>query len=103
MVKIKAKKAISTLQKIKGLIGETSIKPLVITTRFGIHTFGMKQAIDVIVLDKNQKVVKFRNNLKKNSVFVWNPIYNTVIELRGGYIKRAGIKTGDTIELSYTL
>lgn len=103
MVKIKAKKATSTLQKIKGLIGQTTIEPLVITTRFGIHTFGMKQAIDVVVLDKNQRVTKLRSNLRKNSVFVWNPAHNTVVELPRGYIERKDIKLGEKIELSYTL
>ncbi len=103
MVIIKARKATSILQKTKGLIGQTTIEPIVITTRFGIHTFGMKAAIDVVVLDKNHYVVKLRNNLKKNSVFVWNPLYYTVVELPRGYIKRKDIKIGDSIELSYTL
>ena len=42
-----------------GLIGKDPT-PLFFKTRFGIHTFGVITPIDVLILDKNYKVVKIK-------------------------------------------
>jgi uncharacterized protein len=87
------------LGKIKGLI---SLKPQVIAfkTRFGIHTFFMKFPIDVLVLNKNKKVVFFKENIKPNRIVLWNPRYDLVIELPQGSIKESKTELGDIISLN---
>lgn len=99
MVTIKVSVARTLWQKSKGLIGEKKITPMLIHTRFGIHTFGVRFPIDVIVLDREQKVVKLKENLAPNSMFFWNPTYNTILELPEGYIARTRIKYNSSIQI----
>lgn len=85
--------------KLLGLIGAKKPYSIFFQTRFGIHTFGLKFPIDVLILDKNNKVVKLRQNLKQNRIFVWNPKYNNVIELPVGTIEKKKIKIGNKISM----
>lgn len=96
MVAIPVKEAKSLKEKIVGLIGK---KPyaLLIKTRFGIHTFGLKFPIDVLILDHKNKVVKIKKSLMPNSIFLWNPLYDMVIELPQGTIDKKKIKINDVL------
>lgn len=76
------------IDKSLGLLKKSNSKSLLFKTRFGIHTFGLKNPIDVLVLDPNFKVVKLKENLKPNTLFFWNPKYNLVIELPAKTIKK---------------
>ncbi|MCL5432609.1 MAG: DUF192 domain-containing protein [Patescibacteria group bacterium] len=99
MIKLKVKKLTSFKEKTIGLLNNKKAIPVLIKTRFGIHTFGLKFPIDVLVLDKNNKVVKISNNLKQNRIFLWNPLFSNVIELPSGQINNNKIKIGDTISI----
>ncbi|MDD2823092.1 MAG: DUF192 domain-containing protein [Candidatus Daviesbacteria bacterium] len=66
-------------------------------TRFGIHTFGMTKNIDVLILDKEHKVVKINIGLHHNQLFFWNPKYNIVIELPEGSVNISKTKPGDQL------
>lgn len=81
-----------------GLMGKEKAYPICFKTRFGIHTFFLKFPIDVLIL-KNDKVVKAREQLLPNKFFFWNPKYNDVVELPSGSIKRKGIKLGKKVRL----
>ena len=85
--------------KTIGLIGTKTPHALILHTHFGIHTLGMKYPIDVLVLNKQQKVVAIKENLTPNSVFLWNPLYSTVIELPSGVIKSSETHKGDQLLL----
>ena len=87
----------SPIKKIIGLIGKKNPNPIFFKTRFGIHTIGLFYPIDVIITDKNYKVVKMRESLKPLRIFLWNPRYDTVIELPEGTIKKENIQIGDHI------
>lgn len=67
-------------------------------TRFGIHTFAMKNDIDVLILDNKFKVVKIKS-LKPNRIFIWNPFYQNVIELRRGTVEKFKVGVGDKLSL----
>lgn len=95
---IKGKFANSLLDKFLGLHRKSNPKILIFKTRFGIHTFFLKEAIDVIVLDSGSRVVK-KATLKPNKLFFWNPKYSTVIELPKGFIKKSKIKLRDKLSL----
>lgn len=84
-------------QKAFGLILEKKADAMIFQTRFGIHTFFMKQPIDVLVLDNLKKVVKIKENLKPNSIFLWNPKYDLVIELPKETVKKIKIEIGNIV------
>ena len=98
MPTIQARYAKTWWQKTIGLIGLETIMPLFLQTRFGIHTLGMKQPIDVIILEKGE-VVTIKENLQPNRIFFWNPWYTDVLELSTGTIQKLHIKIGTKISL----
>ena len=59
------------LKKTIGLMGKKDIKEgIVLVHCNSIHTFFMKENIDVIMTDKNYKVLFFYKNLKKNKIIL---------------------------------
>ncbi len=99
MSPIKTKYLTSWQEKSKGLIGEKKAFPVFFKTRFGIHTFGMKFPIDVVILDQKMCVVLLRKNLEPNRFLFWNPIYCGVLELPSGEAKRIGIEKDSLLKL----
>jgi hypothetical protein len=95
---VRAKETKNLKDKIVGLIGK---KPyaLLIKTHFGIHTFGLKSPIDVLILDENNKVVSVKKSLAPNRIFVWNPMYKKVLELPSGTISKKKIKIKSVVRL----
>jgi len=87
-------------QKIMGLLRTTKPYPLYLQTRFGIHTFGMKYPIDVIILDDKYIVRNMKQNLKPWKIFLWHPKWQHVLELPEGEIKRKQIYRGCKIYIS---
>lgn len=101
MVTLETGEAEGVLNKTIGLIGARKPRPLFFKTRFGIHTFGLKFPIDVLILDKNDRVVYLRERLLPNRLFFWNPRFNKVIELPSGTILDNNIICGDKIRLIF--
>lgn len=91
-----AKLATSFIDKSLGLIINKDYDAIIFETRFGIHTFGMKKEIDIVVLDNKNRVVRIKDNLKPNRFFFWNLKFNTVTEFR----KKVRIKVGDLIQFT---
>lgn len=98
-MKIKIKHLTRFWQKTIGLIGSNTAYPVYFQTRFGIHTFGVRFPIDVLILDNKFRVVKMKNNLLPNRLFLWNPKYNNVVELPTGEILKRRIKIGIQITI----
>jgi uncharacterized membrane protein (UPF0127 family) len=94
-----AVEAKSLTQKTVGLTSFSNPHTLILSTRFGIHTFGMKFPIDVLILNTSNNVVAMKKNLTPNRLFLWNPKYATVIELPEGKIKASQTTIGDQIEM----
>jgi len=95
--------ASSVKNRALGLLIRDEKQSLLITTRFGIHTLGMKHPIDVIVLDNLLTVVKIKKNLRPNQVFLWNPKNSTVLELPKETIKRSKTTLGDIISIEKSI
>lgn len=93
-----AKFAKSFLDRLLGLLIKSNPRTLIFKTRFGIDTFFLKEPIDVVVLDKNLKVVKLKENLRPNKLFFWNPRHFWIIELLKEAI-RNNIEIGDKLKL----
>jgi len=87
----------SFIDRSVGLIDPNKPRTLLFNTRFGIHTFGLSEAIDVLVLDKENKVVSIKESLYPNRIFLWHPSFSTVIELPKRVINETKTETGDLI------
>lgn len=98
-MKIKVKHLSSIWQKTIGLIGCKTAYPVYFQTRFGIHTFGLRFPIDVLILDEVYRVVKIKNIILPNRLFLWNPKYYNVVELPAGEIEKKGIKLNSKIRI----
>lgn len=96
MIQIKVRR-LNGIEQIKGLMFVNKAEPVLIKTRWGIHTFGLRFPIDVLILDKSNKVVKIKKDLKPNKIFLWNPKYDQVLELP---VEKRNIKIGEKIKLA---
>lgn len=99
MITLFVNEAKNIKEKVAGLIGKEKPTSLMIKTHFGIHTFGLKFPIDVLILDNKNKVASLKKNLMPGRIFLWNPIYDKVLELPQGTIDKKKIKINDAVNL----
>ncbi len=92
------KEATSIVDKSLGLLKKSNPRSLLFKTRFGIHTLFLKEPIDVLILDK-AGIVKKIATVNPNRIFIYHPIYSTVVELPKGTIKKSKTKVGDKLKL----
>jgi uncharacterized membrane protein (UPF0127 family) len=90
----------SLMEQTVGLLKYKTPTAMLLKTRFGIHTLDMRYAIDVLILDKQNRVAALKENLQPNRIFVWNPKYHTILELPPGTIKKTKTKKGDQINFN---
>jgi len=84
----------SFFRRLKGLLGRSSLdvdELLVFRKCNSIHTIGMRFEIDIIFLDKQQKVVKLVKGLKPNRFAVAKGAV-TVLEAKAGSIEEYNIE-----------
>lgn len=86
-------------QKIIGLIGAEKPYPLLLETRFGIHTFGVRFPLDILILDDTNTIVCIKKNLSPYRIFLWNPIWKLVVELPQGTIATKNLHIGQKVSL----
>lgn len=99
MITIKARKVHGFIEAMRGLMFVSPINPLYFETRFGIHTFFMREAIDVVILDNKNRVCVIKKSLAPWRVFVWNPLYMRVLELPKGSVNAKKITVGEKIRI----
>jgi uncharacterized membrane protein (UPF0127 family) len=88
--------------RMKGLLGKSEMmsgEALWIKPCMSVHTFGMKFPIDIIFLDKKNKVVSFINNIKPNRMTRLYFGAASALELPAGITKATEIEVGDKIEI----
>lgn len=90
----------SFIDRNLGLLRKSNPRNLMFKTRFGIHTFFLKEAIDVVILDKDLKIVKLKPTLKPFSLFFWNPKYDQIIELKAGTSNLFKFKIGTKLKIN---
>jgi uncharacterized membrane protein (UPF0127 family) len=91
------KQATTLAEIVFGLHWLTNSPELLFKTRFGLHTLLLQRPIDVLVLDRKFKVVKAKEGLIPNQIFVWNPRYFWVLELPEGAISKSKTQEGDQL------
>jgi len=86
--RIKVIEAKSFKQRLFGLMFKKNIDYCLLFNKCNsIHTFFMKENIDVVMTDKNNNVLYIKKNLKKNSIiFPKKGIYKTY-EFPANFIK----------------
>ncbi|TRZ54431.1 hypothetical protein D4S03_00160, partial [bacterium] len=95
-----AKIATSFFDRLFGLLNPHNPRFLIFHTHFGIHTLFMENPIDVLLLDGERKVVKVRESLFPNRLFLYHPKFSTVIEMPLGTIKKYAIGINDKISIA---
>ena len=84
-----------------GLLKHTSLEPgqgLWIVPCEGVHTFGMKFAIDVMFLSKKRQVLKIRKDMHRRRIAFCLRAHS-VLELPAGTAELTGTEPGDQLEL----
>lgn len=98
---MKLKKLSGFIETTFGLMFKNSIRPIYFETRWGIHTFFVKSEIDVLILDRSNRIVVKKENLKPWRLFFWNPRYNKVIETQANFTRNTNLTIGDKISLEF--
>jgi uncharacterized protein len=94
------------LSRIVGLLGERELSAgdgLLIVPSQGVHTWGMRFAIDVAILDGKWKVIGIRHALRPFGMtrIFWHAA--AVLELPSGTLDSTSTIVGDVIEFSTAL
>lgn len=96
--KIKLINCISFYSRLKGFMFEKNIdRALLFDKCNSIHTFFMYNNIDVIMCDKDNTIIKYYKNLKKNKVILPKRKVNRVYEIPVNYFNN--IKVGEKMEV----
>ena len=93
----------TSLARMVGLLGKDRLdagRGLWIRPSSGVHTIGMKFAIDVIGLDRNLKVVRLWERLVPQRITSVSLRLRSVVELPPGRIAECGVALGDTLRIS---
>jgi len=83
--------------RLKGLLGREGLLPgegLWIIPCNSVHTFGMRFPIDVVFLDRDGKVLDWRENMGAGRMARVGRAHS-VIELPSGWLKLVGIAKGE--------
>ena len=86
-----------------GLLKRTGLDPgegLWIAPCEGIHTFGMKFAIDVVFLNRKKKILKVRPNMVRGRMSI-SLRAHSVLELPAGTLEATGTVKGDQLEFDH--
>lgn len=101
-IALNAKIAKGFLQRLRGLIGRKKLEEgeaLWIKPCNSIHTIGMRFAIDVIFLDKDNNIIAIKKNLKPNRLTRIYLRASSVLELPAGTIDTTDTKIGDSVKI----
>ena len=97
---MKVKIAKSFKDKLLGLMYQKNIDyGLLITNSKSIHTFFMLENIDVLLLDKNNRILMINRNVKPNKVLIFNNKNKTnILELPNN--SSINLKVNDIIDIN---
>ena len=94
------RRAASIWERLRGLIGRNALadgEGLWIDPCTGIHTFGMRFAIDLLVLDAEGRVLRMVTHLKPWRVTMPVTGGRSVVELAAGALEATSLKPGDLV------
>lgn len=92
--------AATLLSRAKGLLGRSGLSPgegLLITPCNGVHTFMMKFPIDLVFLDRENRIVATVENLVPQRMTRLLPKARSVLELPAGTVSASGSVAGNQV------
>lgn len=92
----------TTLSRFVGLMGRRSLAlghGLLISPSNGVHTLWMRFSIDVLLLDKNRRVLAVYAKLRPFRVTAINWKASSALELPAGTIVSTNTQVGDVLQL----
>jgi hypothetical protein len=95
----RAMEARSFRERLVGLLGRTEFargEGLWLPAN-GVHTFGMRFAIDVVILDGSGRVLRVVERLRPNRMVLPVRGGRITLELPAGAVASAGLSAGDTL------
>jgi len=84
------------LKKLKGFMFKKNINYCLRFKTNSIHTFFMKEKIDIVMTDKNNKVIYIFKNIEKNKIIIKHDTYFTY-EFPSNFLEN--IYVGDILEI----
>jgi uncharacterized membrane protein (UPF0127 family) len=96
-------KADNLFARLKGLLGRSALpqgEALLIKPCNGIHTFGMRFAIDAIFLDRENRVVGVTKDIKPNRLTRLYFKAASVLELPAGTVDATSTAIGNEVEIA---
>lgn len=93
----------TTLTRFVGLMGRGSLAPghgLLIRPSNGVHTLWMRFGIDVLLLDREYRVLSAYGNLRPFRVTAINWKASSALELPSGTIASTNTQLGDQLQLA---
>jgi uncharacterized protein len=94
----------NVLTRMIGLLGRNSLKPesgIWIVPCNSIHTIGMRFTIDVVLIDKNFKVVGLRELVRPFSITRPNLRAESILELPAHTIFKSRTEVGDQLQIEH--
>ena len=98
----RVRRAGSLRERLVGLMGRRSLEPgegLWLVPCNGIHTVGMRIPIDVIVLDRQGRVLRICRSLRPWRMILPSRGGHSTVELRAGTLDGASVQVGDRLAL----
>lgn len=92
----------TSLRRAVGLLGHPHLsrdEGIWIKPSSGVHTVGMRFAIDVVGLDAQLRVVRLWPSLKPYRLTAIVPSVRSVLELAAGTIAESGLRLGDQLSI----
>ena len=83
----KIKEAKTFFQKLKGLMFKKNFDYILKFKTNGIHTFFMKTKIDVVLTDKNGKILYIYKSLKPNRIILPKKTVTYTYEMPEGFVQ----------------
>ncbi|MDO8469527.1 MAG: DUF192 domain-containing protein [bacterium] len=96
------RRAVTFGEKLVGLLHRTEARPLLLKTRFGIHTFGMKFPIDVVVFDQRGIIKMVQRSMRPGSFVFWKPTAAYALELPEWSVDASRTEVGDEVAVIET-
>ncbi|MFJ3666100.1 DUF192 domain-containing protein [Streptomyces sp. NPDC090106] len=91
--------AASYRARSKGLLGRDSVEgALLLSPASGVHTFGMRMAIDVAYLDRGMRVIAVRT-MKPGRLGLPRVRARYVVEAEAGVMAGWGVRAGGRVEI----
>jgi uncharacterized membrane protein (UPF0127 family) len=95
----RAAEATSVWARLVGLLGRAQLAPgeALWLQANGVHTLGMRFAIDIVILDGTRRVLRVAERIGPNRI-VWPVCGGRItLELPAGALSESGLSVGDTL------